>query len=68
MLPPEIANNDEAVQGALASLNEIHQEDIPACTNVWKGLHNPLYTAGRLSHLEGCLWDFYSYLQRTLNK
>jgi phenylpropionate dioxygenase-like ring-hydroxylating dioxygenase large terminal subunit len=68
MLPREVADNEDAVHGALTSLDQIHREDIPACTNVWKGLQNPLYTAGRLSHLEECLWDFYSYLQRALNK
>lgn len=66
MLPEAMANDEETVQSALASLDEIHREDIPACEGVWKGLYNPLYTAGRLSHLEACLWDFYRYLQSAM--
>ena len=68
MVSEQIADNEEAVQTAIASLDVIHQEDIPMCEGVWKGLHNPLYSAGRLSHLEGCLWDFHHYLKTGMKK
>ncbi len=67
MVPADHAADTDAVQQTLTALDAIHQEDIPMCEGVWKGLHDPLYQAnGRLSHLEGCLWDFYRYLQKSL--
>ncbi len=46
-----------------ASFTEIHNEDIPVCEGVWRGVNSRFYTPGRLSHLETNIWEFHQYLK-----
>lgn len=64
LVPPAVAEIDEAVQEIVAGITAIHMEDIPVCEGVWKGVNSRFYQPGRLSHLEECLWQFYRYLEQ----
>ncbi len=44
----------------------IHQEDIPMCEGVWRGLNSRYAQVGRLSHLEAANWKFHQYLRERL--
>ena len=48
---------DENAEGAAALLSIIHQEDIAANDLVWSGLKAPMTRQGRLSPLEGAIWQ-----------
>lgn len=41
---------------------KVHLEDIPVCEGVQRGISSRLYESGPLTHYEGCLTRFHSYL------
>jgi len=59
---PELAATEGAPDALLANLMEIHQEDIPACQEVQRGLGSRLWKPGPLSEKEICLTRFHTYL------
>jgi phenylpropionate dioxygenase-like ring-hydroxylating dioxygenase large terminal subunit len=64
-LVPQDATAEQA-SGFRGVLEAIHREDIGACESVQLGLRSQLATAGRLSHLEMCNWQFHRWLARQL--
>jgi phenylpropionate dioxygenase-like ring-hydroxylating dioxygenase large terminal subunit len=66
VLVPQKMIDDGTANESLAAFDHIHREDIPMCDAVWRGLHSSQYTPGRLSFLEGCIYQFHSYLRDKL--
>ena len=66
VLTPQSMIDDGSAQGAVDMYGVVHGEDIPVCEGVWKGVQSSYYEPGRLSHLEGCIWDFHAYLKKKL--
>jgi phenylpropionate dioxygenase-like ring-hydroxylating dioxygenase large terminal subunit len=58
--------DDGSAEGSIEIYKLVHSEDIPVCDGVWRGLHSSQYQPGPLSHLEGCIWRFHSYLRDKL--
>lgn len=48
---------DEMAEGAAQIAGHIHQQDIAANDLVWRGLNAPMTRQGRLSSLEGAIWQ-----------
>jgi phenylpropionate dioxygenase-like ring-hydroxylating dioxygenase large terminal subunit len=60
LAPVEMLEGDTdgvAGQMLLEVIRGIHEEDIPVNQGPWKGMHAPLTTQGRLSHLEESIWQ-----------
>ncbi len=54
----ELADFDQIADASAAFVNQIHQEDIAANDQVWRGLTAPLTRQGRVSPLERSIWQF----------
>ncbi len=45
-----------------ALINQIHQQDIPACAGIQAGYRSRFAASGRYSHLEKAIWQFHRYV------
>jgi len=64
--PARAAKEDEA-QGAVALTDMVHQEDIPMCDGVWRGLQSPYAVKGPLAPgLEAPLAHFRAWVDAQL--
>jgi len=61
------AANPEEVKGALEMTNMIHQEDIPMCEGVQRGVQSPFAIHGPLAKLEAPLTHFRNWIDSQLN-
>ncbi len=64
--PPEVAADRELVERLLRVSDAIHQEDIPLCEGIQRGLQSRVWQPGRLSPLEKTVWLFHRYLAEKL--
>lgn len=66
LIAPELAANEGAVQIVREATALIHDQDIPMCEGVQRGLRSELWKPGRLSTQEKPLWLFHRYLVEQL--
>ena len=62
LLPPALAENAEIVAVVSQVLREVHQEDIPVCEGIQRGIRSRLWEPGPLSRQEATLHRFHRYL------
>ena len=68
LVPPALAADADWCAAQAEQLRAIHLEDIDVCKGVWRGMHSRYARAGRLSHLEQCIWYFHDYLRNALER
>ncbi len=66
LVPPEVASDDPFVGVLLRASDAIHQEDIPLCEGIQRGVRSRVWQPGRLSPLEKTVWLFHRYLAEKL--
>lgn len=70
LAPAEMLTGDDGTAGSLLleAIRGIHDEDIPVNQGPWKGMHAPLTTQGRLSHLEESIWQINQWWAERMTK